>query len=427
MTNVQIDHNIAGLKPSATLAMHQRANAMRARGDLISHFGFGQSPFPVPGKIAEALAANVHESAYLPTSGLPSLREAVAGFYRTQHSYDFASNNILIGPGSKDLIFHALYLIEGDLLLPTPCWVSYAPQARIHGKRVIPVETRAAEGYRARAEDIERAVISRGLEGNQKILVLSSPNNPTGVCLSKDELEDIAAVCRKYQVIVISDEIYAQINFINEPYASLAHSYPEGTIVTGGISKVFSAGGYRLGVMLIPESLSKLVPSFLAMMGETFGTVSTPVQHAAAVAYQFDESIASSVRMATQIHRFTGRYLSKRFNDMGLSCQQPEGAFYLFPDWEPVREGLLRRNIATGSELTAYIFDRASVALLPGSDFMMPDDCLAVRVASVDYNGARVMEAFPSEENMTDELTASLFPFLVSGCDRLADLIAEIS
>ena len=424
--NIQIDPNVAQLKPSATLAMHQRANAMRSDGELITHFGFGQSPFPVPDSIAEALAGNVHASAYLPTSGLPSLREAVSQFYREQHNYTFSADDVLIGPGSKDLIFHALYLIEGDLLLPTPCWVSYAPQAQISGKRVIPIRTNADTGYRTSAEDIERTIVSKGVQNTQKILVLSNPNNPTGVQLSSSELEAIASVCRKYNVIVISDEIYAQINFSENPYASLAHSYPEGTIVTSGISKAFSAGGYRLGVMLIPKALTALISPFLSMMGETFGTVATPVQHAAEAAYRFDDSLAAIVRATTSIHKFTGQYLARRFRDMGLTCANPEGAFYLFPDWAPYREGLLRRNITTGSELSAYIFDRASVALLPGSDFMMPDDCMAVRVASVDYDGAEVLRVFPGEGNMTEELTSILFPHLVSGCDRLTELIAEI-
>jgi aspartate/methionine/tyrosine aminotransferase len=244
---------VLSLKESATLAINLKALQMRREGREIFHFGFGQSPFPVPEPIQEALRRNVDKKNYLPTRGLPDLCEAVGAFYRSEFGYDFSGDDVCIGPGSKELIFQTIYLMEGPLLVPAPSWVSYGPQAALRGKEIVPIPTRRANGYRLQAEELDRACHRLGL--HQKLLILNNPNNPTGGFYRKEEVEHLAEICRAYQVIVISDEIYAMINFTDRPHCSMAHYYPEGTIVTGGLSKSFAAGGYRLGVMLVPKNL----------------------------------------------------------------------------------------------------------------------------------------------------------------------------
>jgi aspartate/methionine/tyrosine aminotransferase len=415
---------VLGLKESATLAINLRALQMRHEGLEVFHFGFGQSPFPVPEPLQEALRRNADKKDYLPTRGLPELCEAVAAFYRGEFGYDFTSADVCVGPGSKELIFQTIYLLEGPLLVPAPSWVSYGPQAALRGKEIVPIATQRENGYRLQAEELDRACHRLGQ--CQKLLILNNPNNPTGAFYRRGEIEELAEICRAYQVIVLSDEIYAMLNYTDRPHSSMAHYYPEGTIVTGGLSKSFAAGGYRLGVMLVPQGLSMVMAALKSVISETFSAVSAPIQYAALEAYGNFEAVRPFVRTTCQIHRHACEYLHRRFEAMGLNCPRPEGAFYLFPDFQNQREALRKRGIFTGRRLCDVLLTEAHVAMLPGSDFYLAATELGVRVAGVDYDGAAALAAWPGFEQMTDALAARLFPRLVGGCDRLEAFLSGL-
>lgn len=412
---------VLGVRESATLAINLKARQMRREGREVFHFGFGQSPFPVPESLQEALRRNADKKDYLPTRGLPELCEAVAAFYRREFGFAFTGEEVCIGPGSKELIFQTIYLMEGPLLVPAPSWVSYGPQAALRGKEIVPVPTRRENGYRLQPEELDRACHSLGQ--HQKLLILNNPGNPTGGFYHRSEVEELAEICRAYQVIVISDEIYAMINFTDRPHVSMAHHYPEGTIVTGGLSKSFAAGGYRLGVMLVPGSLELVLMALQSVISETFSAVSAPIQYAALEAYGNFEAVRPFVRKTCAIHRYAARYLHQWFIDMGLNCPRPEGAFYLFPDFQNQREALRRQGILTGRRLSDLLLSEAHVAVLPGSDFYLAATELGVRVAGVDYDGGAVLEQWPGEENMNAELAARFFPRLIGGCDSLENFL----
>ena len=236
----------------------------------------------------------------------------------------------------------------------------------------------------------------------------------------------LAAACTTHQIIVISDEIYGLVNFRKEKHTSIAHHYPEGTIITGGLSKAFSAGGYRLGVMSIPPELENILQALESMISETFTAVSAPVQYAALAAYRYSDEVREGVERCTDIHCFTAEYLHQRFIDMDLNCPKPEGGFYLFPDFDHFREPLLARGIVTSRQLTETLLTEARVALLPGSDFYLPDTHLGVRVASVDYDGEQVLHRFPGASRMDEKQLTTLFPNLVHGCDSLNGFLAHL-
>ncbi|MCK5248398.1 MAG: aminotransferase class I/II-fold pyridoxal phosphate-dependent enzyme, partial [Spirochaetaceae bacterium] len=221
---------VLNLKESATLSINKMVKRLRKEGREVFHFGFGQAPFPVPGIIQEALRSNTHHNTYLPTEGLPELQAAVSEFYRNEFNLDYRPADVFIGPGSKELIFQTNYLLEGALLVPAPSWVSYGPQATIRGKRLFPIATERENGYKLTAAALDRAC--HHLWQQQKMLILNNPNNPTGAVYREDELREIAQICRAYSVLVISDEIYAMIDFTGEAYSSLSRFYPEGTIVS---------------------------------------------------------------------------------------------------------------------------------------------------------------------------------------------------
>jgi aspartate aminotransferase len=406
----RVNPRFLAVKESATLAINQRARALRQAGHLVCHLGFGESPFPVPPPMVEALKAHAGEKAYLPGEGLPELREAAAAFLRRQ-GHELHAANILVGPGSKELLFDLLAILAGPVLVPVPAWVSYAPQAALLGKLFVPLETSRERGYRLAPETLAQAC--RAHPG-PKTLILNSPGNPTGTVYSPEDLEGLAEVCEREGVVVLSDEIYGLVTFVGGPAPSMATVLPSQTIITTGLSKAFAAGGWRLGLAALPDALGALMPPLRAMISETFSAVSAPIQYGALPAFAYGPEIAAFVETTTAIHGAAGAFLYERFQALGLFCPRPEGAFYLFPDFKPYRETLAARGITTGAALAEALLNDAGVATLPGADFGMAPESLTLRIASVDYDGAEVLARF-SEGAASEDL----FPRLKAGADAI--------
>ncbi len=422
--NPSLNPLVTSIKESATLAINIRAKELRAQGKEITHFGFGQAPFTVPKLLQDAVKEHAESNMYLPTQGMMELREAVSGYYSRQFDLHFPPEQICVGPGSKELIFQTLYLVEGALLIPAPSWVSYGPQASLRGKAVYPIETKRENSYKLTPDELDKACYSLGQQ--QKMLILNNPNNPTGAVYTQGEVDALAEICRAYQIIVISDEIYAGIDFTGKPQASIAKSYPEGTIVSGGLSKLFAAGGYRLGVMLFPKTLEILMNAIKAIISETFSCVSAPIQYAGLAAYSRYDELKPFVQRNNEIYDFASHYLWRRFNDMGLNCPEPQGAFYLFPDFDNFKFKLRKHGLYTGLALSDRIINEAGVALLPGSDFYFMSTHLGARIASVDFDGDMVHETWPDRPTSDEMVVEQLFPRLKSGCDRLSGFLHSL-
>ncbi len=406
----RLNPRFLAVKESATLAINQRARALRQAGQLVCHLGFGESPFPVPPSMVEALREHAGEKAYLPGEGLPALREAAAAFLRRQ-GHALQAANLLVGPGSKELLFDFLAILAGPVLVPVPAWVSYAPQAALLGKPFVPLETSRERGYRLSPETLARACAAHP---GPKTLILNSPGNPTGTLYSLEDLQGLAEICEREGVIVLSDEIYGLVTFAGGPAPSMATVLPSQTIITTGLSKAFAAGGWRLGLAAVPDALGALMAPLRAMISETFSAVSAPIQYGALPALAYGPEIAAFVERTATIHSAASTFLFERFQTLGLLCPRPEGAFYLFPDFEPHRKALAARGITTGAALAEALLSDAGVATLPGEDFGMAADSLTLRIASVDYDGAEVLERF-GKGGASDDL----FPRLKSGADAI--------
>ncbi|WP_419168812.1 pyridoxal phosphate-dependent aminotransferase [Halobacteriovorax sp.] len=419
-----LNPNVLKLKESATLAINMRARKAKADGLDICHLGFGQSPFHVHEKIQSELANNSHQKDYLPTRGLPKLCESIANYYNQKFEYNLDEDRILVGPGSKELIFQALYVLEGPVIVPAPSWVSYGPQLNIKGREIDPVITSVDNSYKLTASELEEAC-QRHIDEKQKILIFNSPSNPTGAVYNKEEIEELTRVCRKHNVIVIADEIYSLINFSGSKFASFHQIYPEGTLISSGLSKSHAAGGYRLGFLYAPEGMESVIKCLSAMISETFSAVSAPIQYAAVKAYSIDNDIDNYIRTCTRVHEVCGNYLHDRFKKMGLSCSHPKGAFYLFPDFGSFKEKLKSKNIHNDVELSEFIFENYNVALLPGSDFYFPKDAMAVRVASVDYQGENVYKeaSLKDSDSLDYSFVEANCPQLKKACDRLEEFL----
>jgi aspartate/methionine/tyrosine aminotransferase len=170
---------------------------------------------------------------------------------------------------------------------------------------------------------------------------------------------------------------------------------------------------------MIPDELSEIKRPLSAFVSETFSCVSAPIQYAVLPGFKNYESVRKHVELCSAIHGAAGKFLQQRFVEIGLNCPEPQGAFYLFPDFENFKDILSSRGISSSQELSKRILEETGVALLPGADFYMPDDFLGVRVASVDYDGAQLMQDFPQSGKTSPELYTSLFPKLADACERL--------
>src|SRR5262245_3384368 len=329
-TPLQINPRVENLEPSATLAIHETCARLRAQGRRIYQLGFGQSPFPVPDCVVEALQRNASRKAYLPVRGLPELREAVAAYHRRVNGVETGADDILIGPGSKELLFFLQLTCEADVLLPSPSWVSYAPQAGLAGRSVTWIPTRREDGWRLRAEHLDR--VCREAAGRPRLLILNSPSNPTGLTLRDGELEALAAVAREHDLLILSDEIYGELHHAGG-HRSMAGYAPERTIISAGLSKWCGAGGWRLGTFCFPRPLRALLESMANVASETFTSVSAPIQYAAVTAFQQSEEIAAYLRDSRRILRALGLTVSRRLQQAGVDVDVPEGAFYVFPDF----------------------------------------------------------------------------------------------
>ena len=284
--NKFIKDQIVQLKPSATLAMNEESNRLIRSGKKVYKFGFGQSPFPIPESVILALKNNANKHTYLPMQGLEELRAEIANFLNKNNNNDFNKEDILIGPGTKELMVLTQIAFKGEVLLPAPSWVSYQPQAFIAKNKVHWIKTTSNSNWFPTAEQLENKI--KSIESKNLLLLINSPNNPSGTVCSN--LQEIAEVAKKYKLIILSDEIYSQLTF-NDQYKSISNFYPEGTIVSSGLSKWCGAGGWRLGFFAIPNQLKDLKNSIKILCSESFTSVSAPIQYAAIQAYKDDHSI----------------------------------------------------------------------------------------------------------------------------------------
>lgn len=418
---VHLNLNVRGLPVSATLGINEKSNLLKSQGKQVYKLGLGQSPFPVPLPIVKELQANAHQKDYLPVKGLPALCDAVADYYRRTQNLSFTGADVLIGPGSKELMFILQLVYYGDLVIPTPSWVSYAPQAHIIGRHVRWLQTEEKNNWLLTPDELDK--LCHDDPTKPRIVILNYPNNPTGCSYSAEQLQALAEVARKYKIILLSDEIYGELNF-RGTHQSIARYYPEGTIITSGLSKWAGAGGWRLGTFAFPPTLDWLRDSMAVVASETFTATSAPIQYAAISAFRGGVELERYLSCSRKILKGLAEWIWQRLSDAGVVVAKPDGAFYMFPDFEPLREQLSSRGITTGEELCSRLLDETGVAILPGSSFGRPKSELTARMAFVDFDGARALTAVEqlSAGQGVDEL------FLREYCSRVmtaVDLMAD--
>ncbi|GAA3562191.1 pyridoxal phosphate-dependent aminotransferase [Marinobacter xestospongiae] len=414
-----INLNVRGIQPSSTLRINELSNQLRQEGRDIIKLGLGQSPFPVPDRVVEALRQHAHEKDYLPVKGLKALRQSIAGYINRAEHMRCTADDVLIGPGSKELLFILQLAYYGDLLIPRPSWVSYAPQARIIGRSVHWLPTHAENNWQLTAEELD--IICRDDPSRPRILILNYPSNPTGCTYTEDQLLAIANVARKYKLILLSDEIYGEVHFEGK-HKSIARYYPEGTIISTGLSKWAGAGGWRLGTFIFPPELRPLQDAMAIIASETYTATSAPIQYAAIAAFDGGDDMDEYLKQSRRVLKVVGEYLHRRLSDMGAVVQKPEGAFYLFPNFVNFQDALARRDIKTSQALCQRLLEDTGVAILPASDFGFVPDHLGARLAFVDFDGGEALKLAGgdyADQALGDSFVEQACPRLVTAMDKM--------
>ncbi|MBB1489241.1 pyridoxal phosphate-dependent aminotransferase [Oceanospirillum sediminis] len=385
-----INLNIRGMRQSATVAINDLSKAMQKKGQEVFKLGLGQSPFPVPDIMTRALQENAHQKDYLMVKGLPELRQSIVDYYQRTQGLDYHLDHVLVGPGSKELMFILQLTYYGDLVIPAPSWVSYAPQARIIGRKLHWLPTAIETGLGVTPEELEK--VCETDPDLPRLMILNYPGNPTGMTYDAAQLEEIAEVAKRYRVLILSDEIYGGTTFEGE-HTSIARFYPEGTIISNGISKWAGAGGWRMGAFVFPENLTWLLEPMTSVASETFTSTSAPIQFAAIKAYEKSNEMDLYLQYCKDILSALCTDTWQKLNHAGAEVAKPKGGFYLFPSFEPLRETLQNKGIRNSQEMCERLLAETGVACLPGSAFGRPEQEFSARIACVDFNGDSALKA----------------------------------
>lgn len=410
-------------KPSQTLSLNELMQDLEASGQTIYKFGFGQSPFLPPTRVQEALQESANRIEYAPVQGMRELRQKIAEFHTRVEKIETHPDQIVVASGSKILLLNSLFAFQDALvLLPSPSWVSYEAQAQLIGHTVYTIPTTFDKRWHIQADQLDKHLSELNVTQTSKVLVLNYPGNPDGLTYNEAELQALAEVLRKHEVWVIADEIYGMLHHQGH-HVSLRQYYPERTMVTTGLSKWCGAGGWRLGVQILPQDAPpELLSAILSLASSTYSCAPTPIQLAATQAYTWDSDTAQFLSQQQNILRVMGQTIYKAIAKSGVAVQPPEGAFYLLLDFSPLREQLREKNITTDSQLCEQLLANTGVALLPGSAFGMAEDDLATRLAYVDFNGNATINSLKNADSADIEsIVLEKSAHMLDGIQKMVD------
>jgi aspartate aminotransferase len=362
---VRIGKKVASLSDSLTLAIDARYKAMVQAGEDAVSFGTGEPDFPTPAPICEAGVQAIRDgfTKYTPSSGLPELRKAIADVLARDSGAKYGPDQVVVTSGAKQACYEALAVLtdEGDeVLIPSPYWLSYPEMAVAVGARPVFVPTSEEDGWRLRPEALAKAAGPRA-----RVLVLNSPNNPTGAVLSREDLLGVAEVCRERNLAVVSDEIYDRMVYDgarNTCFASLSADALARTVTVGGVSKTFAMTGWRIGWAAGPKEVMKPFGNLQSHLSSNATAVSQKAAHAALV--------GDGAGVAGMVQAFDARraLVVRLLNAIpGIRIEAPRGAFYVF-----VRVDSLygRKGGPTGSvSFCEALLESRKVACVPGSAF----------------------------------------------------------
>lgn len=359
-----------GIAPSATVAVDTLAKQMKADGIDVIGFGAGEPDFPTPDcvKVAAVKAISDNQTRYTPAAGIVPLRKAICDWMKKEYGVEYQPSQICVSSGAKHNVFIALQAIcdPGDeVILPAPYWVSYEESIKMTGAVPAIVETTEETRFKMTAEMLEKAITSK-----TKALILTNPSNPTGMLYSRQELEALAEVVVRHDLYVISDEIYDQLVYVGEftCFASLSEEIKQRTITINGASKSFAMTGWRIGFAAANEEISKAMANYLS---HSTGNPSSVSQYAALEAYRSEEDLVGKMQLAYTRRR---KYFLERISKLeGISCLEPDGAFYIFMNIKQLLGRTIQGvTIESSAQFAQVLLEKGLVAVVPGEAFGAP-------------------------------------------------------
>ncbi len=379
----QVSARLASLSPSATLAMSQKSNELKANGIDVINLSVGEPDFNTPDHIKEAAkqAVDNNFSRYSPVPGYPDLRNAIVAKLKKENGLEYTANQISCANGAKQSVCNAILVLvnPGDeVIIPAPFWVSYPEMVKLTEGTPVIVSAGIEQDFKITPAQLEAAITPK-----TKALILCSPSNPTGSVYSADELAAIADVLKKYpEVIVIADEIYEHINYVGK-HSSIAQiaGMQERTVIVNGVSKAYAMTGWRIGFVAGPEWIVKAINK---LQGQYTSGPCSVSQKAAEAAYTGTQEPVEEMRKAFERRRNLIVSLAKEIP--GFEVNVPEGAFYLFPKcsfYFGKSDGT--HQIKDADDLAMYLLEVAHVACVGGASFGAPE-CIRMSYATSDAN-----------------------------------------
>ena len=363
---------LAAIAESATLAVDAKAKALKAAGENVIGFGAGEPDFPTPEHIVEAAVRACRDPKhhrYTPAAGLPELREAIAAKTLRDSGFATTAGQVLVTNGGKHAVFTAFAALcdPGDeVIIPAPYWTTYPEAVVLAGGVPVVVDTDEATGFRVTVEQLESACTAR-----TKVLLFVSPDNPSGSVYPPEEVRAIGKWAAERGIWVLTDEIYEHLTYGSHTFTSMPTLVPEiadRCVIVNGVAKTYAMTGWRVGWMIGPADVMKAAVNF---QSHTTSNVNNVAQMAALAAVSGDLSAVAMMRAAFERR---GRSMHRLLSSIpGVTCLEPEGAFYCYPNVK----GLLGRELAgrvatTSLELADLILSECKVAIVPGEAFGTP-------------------------------------------------------
>lgn len=378
--NIQLADRVQQIKPSPTLAVTARANALRAQGQDIIGLGAGEPDFDTPEHIKKAAITAIKkgETKYTAVDGTAALKQAIISKFSQQNQLDYAAEQILVSSGGKQSFYNlaqALINPGDEVVIPAPYWVSYPDMVRLAGGHPVIINADQSQNFKISPQQLEAAMTPQ-----TRLVVLNSPSNPTGVAYSADELSALAEVLLKFpRVLVATDDMYEHILWQQTPFQNIVNVCPalyERAIVLNGVSKAYSMTGWRIGYAGGPA------PLIAAMRKIQSQSTSNPcsISQAAAVAALkgSQQCVKDMVKAFKQRHD----YIVGALNELpGVSCLPSDGTFYCFPSFQGAQEAL---GLDTDVALAEHLIGSAGIALVPGSAFGAPGHMRISYATSMD-------------------------------------------
>ena len=365
---MKLASRIALIKPSPTLTIQAKANALKAAGRDIIGFGAGEPDFDTPLNIKEAAIRAIHAgfTKYTPVGGTDELKDAVIAKLQRDNQLTYRRSEIVISCGAKHSLFNVAQVLfeEGDeVLIPSPYWVSYTDIVYLTGAKPVVIKTNIGDGFKLQPSQLEAAITLR-----TRAIIINSPSNPAGVCYSRSELEELAAVILRKGIMIISDDIYEKIIYDDQPFFTLASFSDELkriSILINGVSKSYSMTGWRIGYAAGSE---EIVSAMTTYQSQNTSNPTSIAQKAAVEALNGPQEGVGV--MAREFQKRRDLIVERLTAIPGVTCLKPQGAFYVFPDvGSYYGRSFGEKVIRNSAEMATYLLDEANVALVPGGDF----------------------------------------------------------